>query len=123
MRKRLLLIIALSFGTPLVGVLFLASSYLALSTAIDALPKRLSHARPATPLAEPPQMQAKVEARAATGVEADRLPPAPLSPETDGELALRAAMERDPDIAALVDDSDPQISGAIRAFFADDAEP
>jgi hypothetical protein len=40
-----------------------------------------------------------------------------LPGESQGERAQRVASERDPDLAALIDDPDPKVAGALRDFF------
>jgi hypothetical protein len=86
----------------------LAASYLALSRVAGALPETMP------PLPAP-----------APAIERD-LMDTDTTGEDEGDLAaarnaraLQAAKAADPEIAALVDDQDPKVRNAMRAFFED----
>ena len=80
-----------------------------------ALRQRTAPNAPPTPLPVP-----RVETTPpSTPVVADELAEQDdlLPGESQGERAQRVASERDPDLAALLDDPDPKVAGALREFF------
>lgn len=116
------LIATLLLITTVVVIGNLAASYLALTRVASALPETLAHAAPAVaqsrPLAQPALVAAPIE-HVPTVVDSAAHDDEDESPTARNARALRAANAADPEIAALVDDRDPKVRSAMRAFFED----
>jgi hypothetical protein len=113
------LIAALLLITTLAIAGNLAASYLALSRVASAWPGTL----PQTPQVAVAAAPALVALPAPSGLGASNHEATgddeSESPSARGARAMQAAMAADPDIAALLDDQDPKVRSAMRAFFED----
>lgn len=120
------LIVALLLGLTLAGTLALAMGGAAsvLHDALAWLAPSAEHgaanAQPGAPTqaasqASPPH----VFLRAPLVDDPDPPSDSAANADTNGEAALQAATEADPDIGALIEDPDPNVRAAARAFFED----